>query len=326
MKKKKIVKLMVLFLFIFSMTGCTKYVKTGKVQLKNEDTGQILVQNILCKTKNSEDMYKKAYNNKNLKLTDKEKKELSKKVDFSKLQECDKMNAFGNYEGIWTTLFVRPLAFIIIKLGQLVKSYGLSLILITIIIRLLVWPFTKKTAMQSENLQKAQPELNRIEKKYRNKNDQQSQMMMSQEMMAIYKKYNINPLSGCLFSFFQIPLFFAFYEAISRIPAIFEETFLGFHLGTSPLTAVMSGHFQYLIFIVILPLATYYSFKLNSGAAMGEDQQKQMNMMRNMMVVFITITAFSISSGIAIYWIVSQVFTIVQNLMVKRGKENAKKK
>lgn len=326
MKKKKILSILLIGFCLISMTGCTKYVKSGKVQLKNEETGQVLVKNILCKTEDSETVYKNAITNKDLKIEQADRDKLLKEVDFNNLQECSKMKAFGSYEGIWTTIFVRPLAWVIIKVGLLVKSYGLSLILITIIIRLLVWPFTKKTAMQSENLQKAQPELNRIEKKYANKTDQQSRMMMSQEMMMIYKKYDISPLSGCLFSFFQIPLFFAFYEAISRIPAIFEETFLGFQLGTSPLTAFMSGHYQYLIFIIILPVATYYSFKLNSGASMGEEQKRQMDMMRNMMVVFITIAALSISSGIAIYWVVSQLFTIVQNLMVKRGKKDDKKK
>ena len=323
---KKIFRFLIICVCIFSLTGCTKYIKVNKTQVKNEETGQVLVKNILCKTKNNEVMYKDTLADKKLKLDEKKQKEILKSVDFEKLNDCEKMGIVESYQGIWTTIFVRPLAFIIIKVGMLVKSYGLALILITIFIRLLVWPFTRKTAMQSENLQKAQPELNKLERKYRNKTDQQSRMMMSQEMLMIYKKYDISPLSGCLFSLFQIPLFFAFYEAISRIPVIFEETFISFQLGTSPITALASGHMQYLILIIALPLSTYFSFKLNSGASMGEEQQQQMNMMRNMMVVFITIAALSISSGIAIYWITSQAVTIIQNLMVKRGKKNDRKK
>ena len=64
---------------------------------------------------------------------------------------------------------------------------------------------TKKTAMQSENMKLAQPELTKLEKKYKNRNDQESLMMKNQEMLGIYKKYNINPMSGCLFAFIQIP-------------------------------------------------------------------------------------------------------------------------
>ena len=91
----------------------------------------------------------------------------------------------------------------------------LLIILITIGIRILLFPVTQKTAMQSENMKKAQPELARLEKKYENKQDQESMMKKSQEMMAIYKKYNISPMAGCIFALLQIPLLFAFLEAIN---------------------------------------------------------------------------------------------------------------
>ncbi len=337
--KKNIIKISAIILMVISLTGCTKYVKINKNQIKNNETGQVLVKNILCKTDNIEKEYDKAFKeyydklDKDEKIKDKDKKEalnsiekVTKEMNISKLQNCQDMKIVGTYDGLWTTFFVRPLAWIIINLGKLVKSYGLSLIIITILIRLIVWPFTKKTAMQSENLKKAQPELEKLEKKYRNKTDQQSQMQKSQEMLFIYKKYNINPMSSCLFAFIQIPLFFAFLEAINRIPAIFEETFLGFQLGTSPLTAILKGEYIYIILIVIIPVATYYSFKLNATASMNKEQEAQMKMMTNIMVVFMTITAGSISSGIAIYWIVSQLFTIAQNLLVKRSKDNVKNK
>ena len=313
MKKKinNVTKILVLVLMIFSLSGCTKYLKTddGK-QVKNETTGQVLTKNILCKPTDKEIIKIYESYNKSVKK--------SSKVDLKKLEECSTMKINGKYESLWTNIFVKPLAWIIIKIGNLVKSYGLSLILVTILIRAIVMPITLKTAKQSKNMQKAKPELEKLEKKYQNKNDQEAMMQKSQEMMMIYKKYGINPMSGCLFSFIQIPLFFAFYEAIGRIPVIFEETFLGFQLGTSPLTAVLNGKFHYIIFIVLIAAATYFSFKLNSNV-MSDEQAKQMKLMQNIMVVMMTITAFSISSGIAIYWVTSNVFTIVQNLIVKRG-------
>ena len=319
-KMKKIGKILLIFLIVFSMTGCTKYLKDedGKA-VQNAETGQNLPSNILCKPTDEETlkMYEE-YNN----ATNKDKK-----IDIDSLESCEKMKIIsGEYEGLWTTVFVKPLAVLIIKIGSLINSYGLAIILTTLLIRGIVWPFTKKTAMQSENLKLAKPELDKLEKKYANKQDQESMMMKSQEMLVIYKKYNINPLSGCLFSFIQIPLFFAFYEAISRIPVIFEETFLGFQLGTSPLIAVTKGHYYYLIFIILIALATYYSFKLNSGASMSKEQEQQMKSMSKVMVVVMTFTSFSISSGIAIYWITSNVFTILQNLLVKRMKKNDKYK
>lgn len=316
MKKKinNVTKILVLVLMIFSLSGCTKYLKTddGK-QVKNETTGQVLTKNILCKPTDKEIIKIYESYNKSVKK--------SSKVDLKKLEECSTMKINGKYESLWTNIFVKPLAWVIIKIGNLVKSYGLSLILVTILIRAIVMPITLKTAKQSKNMQKAKPELEKLEKKYQNKNDQEAMMQKSQEMMMIYKKYGINPMSGCLFSFIQIPLFFAFYEAIGRIPVIFEETFLGFQLGTSPLTAVLNGKFHYIIFIVLIAAATYFSFKLNSSL-MSDEQAKQMKLMQNIMVVMMTITAFSISSGIAIYWVTSNVFTIVQNLIVKRGVKN----
>lgn len=316
MKKKinNVTKILVLVLMIFSLSGCTKYLKTddGK-QVKNETTGQVLTKNILCKPTDKEIIKIYESYNKSVKK--------SSKVDLKKLEECSTMKINGKYESLWTNIFVKPLAWVIIKIGNLVKSYGLSLILVTILIRAIVMPITLKTAKQSKNMQKAKPELEKLEKKYQNKNDQEAMMQKSQEIMMLYKKYGINPMSGCLFSFIQIPLFFAFYEAIGRIPVIFEETFLGFQLGTSPLTAVLNGKFHYIIFIVLIAAATYFSFKLNSSV-MSDEQAKQMKLMQNIMVVMMTITAFSISSGIAIYWVTSNVFTIVQNLIVKRGVKN----
>ena len=310
--KNKLVKILVITFLLFNLTGCTKYLKDdNKKVIQNEQTGQNLPLNILCKPTDKNTL--KIYEEYNLNTK-------NEKVDIKKLPACKTMHIkSNNYEGLWVTIFVQPLAWLIIKIGNLVKSYGLALILCTLLIRGICFPFTRKTAMQSEKLKQAQPKLNKLEKKYQNKNDQESMMQKSQEMMMIYKEYDIHPMSGCLFSFIQIPLFFAFYEAITRIPAIFEESFIGFQLGTSPSVALFQqGKFIYLILILLVVLATYFSFKLNSQNSMNEEQAKQMKMMTNMMIIFMAITAFSISSGIAIYWITSNTFTIIQNLMVKK--------
>ena len=318
MKNRKFIKIFTVLTILLTLTGCTKYGedKKGNV-IKKEETGQQLVTNILCKPTDKE----------MLKLYDKYNKDNKKKqVKIEKLDDCENMKITGKYHDLWTNIFVKPLAWFIIQLGNIIKNYGWALILATLIIRLAAYPFTKKAALQSENMKKASPELQKLENKYKNKNDQESMMKKSQEMMMIYKKYEINPMSTCLFSLFQIPLFFAFYEAISRIPIIFEENFLGFDLGLSPMNAVARGDYKYLIFIVIIAAATYFSFKLNSGASMNAEQAKQMNTMSKVMVVIMTITAFSISTGIAIYWVTTNIFTIIQNLIVKRGKKNDQSK
>lgn len=308
--KKNIIKLSILFFIIFGLTGCTKYVKNDdKKIVKNEETGQNLTSNILCQPTSEKIIEIYTENN----------------INISKLPKCENIKIkTKSYDGLWTTIFVQPLAWFIIQLGKLVKNYGLAIILATLAIRLVVFPFTKKTALQSENLKKAKPELEKLEKKYPNKNDQQSMIQKSQETMVIYKKYDISPLSGCLFAFIQIPLFFGFLEAINRIPVLFEGSLLGFQLGTSPAMAILEkGQYQYLILIILVVAATYFSFKLNSGASMNKDQEKQMKMMTNVMMVTMVIASFTISSGIAIYWITSSGFTVFQNILVKRGAKNA---
>lgn len=306
--KKNLKKILIVFIVILSLTGCSKTLTDGnKKVVQNPETGQNLTKNILCQPEN--ETVRNLYTENN--------------VDLSNLPKCDNFKVTsGGYEGIWTTIFVKPIAWIIVLTGNLVNNYGIAIILITLAIRLILYPLTKKTAMQSELMKKAQPELAKLEKKYKNNQSQEAMMQKSQEMMLIYKKYKINPLSGCIFSLIQIPLFFAFYEAMNRMPAIFEENLLGFQLGTSPLTAITNGKYYYIIFIILVILATYFSFKLNKTASLGEDQEKQMKMMTNISTIFIGIASFTMSTGIELYWIFNSGFTILQNLIVKRGKKN----
>lgn len=302
----KFKKLTILAMSVFLLTGCAKNLTDeNKKVVKIDETGQSLVSNILCQPTDSKaiELYEK-YN-----------------VDIKSLPKCNEFKiTSGGYEGIWNTIFVKPLAWVIIKLGGLVKNYGLAIIIITLALRLAVMPVTKKTAMQSENMKKAQPELEKLEKKYRDCTSQQEMMMKSQEMLAIYKKYNINPMAGCVFALIQIPLFFAFYESMNRLPVIFEGKFLGLNLGMSPLTAMKAGQWYYIILIVLVVAVTYFSFKMNQTASMGAEQEKSMKMTTNIMIVFISIASFSISTSIALYWIFNSGFTIFQNLLVKRGK------
>ncbi len=311
MKSKKFKKLLIIVCTLFLLTGCTTQLKdSNKKPVVNETTGQVLTKNIFCKPTDSETI--KQYN--------------KNKVDIDELPKCQEFTILsGNYEGIWDTIFVRPLAWVIIKIGSLLKNYGLAIIVTTLLIRLATISLTKKTALQSENMKKAQPELNKLEQKYKNRTDQESMMQKTQEMMYIYKKYEINPLSGCLFSFLQIPVFLAFYEALNRLPVIFEGNFLGLQLGTTPITGIGAGKYYYILIIALVIATSYLSMKLNSTAATSKEQQAQMKMVTNMMIVFLGIASVSLSTSIAIYWITNSTFTILQNLWVKRRKDvNAK--
>jgi len=272
---------------------------------KKNETGQNLISNVLCRPTNKDVLEIYEING----------------VDIESLEECRNFKVFSDYEGLWISLFVRPLAWLIIKTGILFNNYGLALVIISLLIRLVLMPLTKKTAMQSENIKKAQPEIDRINKKYENKVDQQSQMQKSQETLMIYKKYDINPFASCLFALIQIPLLFAFIEAINRTPAIFEGKFLGLNLGITPWTALKGGEWWYLILVIVLAVVTYFSLNFNKNDTVSkDDMQNQMNMMNKIMLVFIVYASFTLSTAICMYWIVSSSFTILQNLLVKRVK------
>lgn len=331
MKKNKKVVLTLLIMLVL-LTGCTKQLKdaNGKV-VKNEATKQVLVENVLCKPEELADKYKEVTEQKKLDYKkmyedgDISKKDYNKKLknilDIDSLPKCTSIKVIeGKYENIWTSIFVKPLAWLIVNIGKILgNSYGLSIIVVTILIKLILYPFTIKSLKQSENIKKAQPKLNKIEKKYANKTDQESMMMKSSEMMAVYKEYNINPISGCLLGFIQVPLFFAFYEALNRLPILFEGKFLGLYMGMTPLAGMGEGKWYYILLPIIVGLVTYFSFKMNK-TTISDSQAKQMNMMFNIMIVMIFITSFSMCTSIIIYWVVNSVFTIVQNLLVKRSK------
>lgn len=306
MKKKSIKsKAIVIMSLLLLTTGCTKTLTDSeKKPVKNEATGQTLTENIICRptNKKTEELYKK------------------NKVKIEKLPECNKFKiTSGRYEGLWTSFFVKPLAFFLLVLGRFIGNYGISVILISLIIRLIAFPITRKTAMQSELIKKAQPELNRIQKKYANKQDQESMIKQNQEMMAVYQKYKINPLSGCLFSFIQLPIFIAFFEAVQRTPVIFEDKFLGLQLGTTPAIGITTGTFySYAIIMIIIAITTFFSFKMNSTGNMEDPSMKMMPIMMSIMIV---ITAIFMPTGLGIYWVTSNLFTIVQNILVKRSKD-----
>lgn len=301
--KKKILTIIMCTLLL---TGCTKQLKDedNKV-ITNEKTGQSITENIICKPTDKEVL--KIYED--------------NKVKISKLPDCEKFNPLTNYEGLWTSLFVKPLAWVILKIGAALNSYGSSIIITCLLIRLVLMPITKKTAMQSELIKKAQPELDRLEKKYRGKeNDQEAQAKKAQEMMMIYQKYQINPISGCLLSFIQIPLLFAFLEAINRTPALFENDFLVFQMGTTPWVGISNGNYWYILLIVLIIGTTFFSFrktlKDQSGPTAGT-----MKYTIYFMLAMVSVASLTLPAALGIYWISSSLFTILQNIYVERKKK-----
>lgn len=305
-------KIIILLAVLLVLTGCTKTLTDADNKVvKNEETGKTLTENVLCRP------------------TDENTIELYKEngVDIESLSECENFKPFDNYEGLWTTIFVKPLAWVIIKLGVLLEKInlgkglanGLAIILSCLVIRLIMYPLTKKTAMQSEKMKEVQPQLDRLQKKYQNKTSEEGQRKMAEEMMVIYQKHKINPVSSCLLSFVQIPLLFAYLEAINRTPVIFENTFLGLNMGTTISHGIMSGDWWMYVILLILILGTsFLSFRktLKDQTAVAA----QMKGTLYFMLAMIAVASFSLPVALGLYWITSSLFTVVQNLIVERKK------
>ena len=311
-QRKNKTKIIILLLSLIMLTGCSKTLTNSEGRVvKNEETGKALIENVLCRP------------------TDESSIELYKEndIDVEKLPKCENFAPFDEYEGLWTTLFVKPLAWVIIQIGLLLEKIslskgiasGLAIILSCLLIRLVLFPVTQKTAMQSEKMKEIQPQLEKLQKKYQNKTSEEDQRKQAEEMMMLYQKYKINPLSSCLLSFVQIPLLFAFLEAIQRTPVIFENNFLGLKMGTTISHGIMSNDWWlYGIFLLIILGSSYLSFRktLKDQTAMAS----QMKGTIYFMLAMIAVSAFSLPVALGIYWVSSSLFTVVQNLAVERKK------
>ena len=304
--KKNVTKIVIIVMCIFLLSGCTKTLKDkDKNTVTNKETGQSITENIICKPTNKNVI--KIYEEND--------------VDISKLPSCNKFTPLSNYEGLWTSIFVKPLAWVILQIGYLLNSFGLAIIIACLLIRLVLMPITKKTAMQSEMIKKAQPELEKLEKKYKGKDSQEDQAKKAQEMMMIYQKYKINPLSGCLLAFIQLPLLFAFLEAINRTPALFENNSIVFQMGTTPWIGLLQNHnYWYILLIILIIGTTFLSFKKTMKDQTGPAAD-QMKYTIYFMLAMVSIASLTLPTALGIYWISSSLFTILQNVYVERKKK-----
>ena len=304
MKNKN--KIIVLIVVLLMLTGCgtSRYITDSKHKaIVYEKTGLMLQKNILCLPEKNGELYKiyKKYGN-----------EL--KPPFNELPDCNNFKINSNESnGLWELLFVKPLAYGILKLGKLVGNLGISLILIGLLIRIILLPFSIKSLKQSQNMRKAQPELEKIERKYHNRTDRESLSAKSQETMMLYKKYKVSPLSGCLLAFIQLPVFFAFLQAIYRTPAIY--------------VGLKMGNYWYLLLLVLIAVSTYFSFKqsMKQTANMASNQASQMNLMLYIMLFMIVYASLNLPTAIAFYWIVTYAFISIQNIIVNYSNNDSLK-
>ncbi|RDW17575.1 OxaA precursor [Oceanobacillus arenosus] len=197
--------------------------------------------------------------------------------------------------------------------GLFSDNYGLSIIIITLIIRLVLMPFllkqTKSSMQMRDKMSVIKPELDALQKKYENKKDTASQTKKQQEMMQIYQKHDMNPLaslSGCLPMLIQFPILIAFYYAIRRTPEIATHSFLWFDLGQTD------------IIITIIAVVVYYlQFKV-SQKTMEPQMRKQMAIMGLLSPIMIGFISLNAPAALPLYWAVGGIFMIVQTLIAQK--------
>jgi len=217
--------------------------------------------------------------------------------------------------GIWNEWFVWPLSWFITKVADFFGgSYGISIIVCTILVRLVILPLMIKQLQNSRAMQALQPELMKLREKYSSK-DAETQKKLQQETMLLFQKYNVNPLAGCSPILIQMPILIAFYHAIYRTPEIREHTFLWFSLGHPD---------KYFILPLIAAVTTFIQQKLMVGR-MG-NANPQMAVMTYIFPIMIAIAAINFPSALALYWVIGNIFMIFQTYfmyapMKKESKE-----
>lgn len=216
----------------------------------------------------------------------------------------------GDSEGFWNEFIVWPLVSAITYFKDLLGTYGLGIIAVTILIRLALLPLMVKQTRSSKRMQELQPELAKLKEKYKSK-DAVTQQKYQQEMMAMFSERGVNPMAGCLPVLVQMPVLIGFYHAISRMnntPSIDLGAFLIFPLAEpSIILAIVAGLMQ---FIVLL-----------TGPAMDNPQMKIMMYFMPVMIIGFGIV---LPSALTLYWVVGNIISLIQNLVIYRPWEKKK--
>ncbi|MEK7585665.1 MAG: YidC/Oxa1 family membrane protein insertase [Patescibacteria group bacterium] len=238
-------------------------------------------------------------------------------------------------QAIWNTVFYQPiyngLVFIInnITFGDV----GFAIILLTILVKLVLFPLTKKSIKSQILMKRIEPDLKRIKKEFPNKEEQ------AKQTFQLYKKYGVNPFSGCLVVLLQLPFIFAlyyvFYKGLDistgplysfmQIPVAPHTNFLGLidvHSKSIAL-AILAGVSQFIQGYLASPLKPKTEIvkevDKNEPKTFQEQMSESMQMnIKYILPIFIAFIAYTISAGVALYWITSNIFTIVQEWYIRR--------
>ena len=240
---------------------------------------------------------------------------------------------------MWDTIIIQPFVNVLLLINSLVHNFGVSIILFTILIRLLTHPLTVKQFKSTKALQELQedPHYKKMQEKY--KNDKEK---LAQEQMKLYQEKGINPMGSCLPSLIQLPLILGLYQSVTRAMAAsplelfrleqiiypkwfdaasalpLENQFLWMDLGQPERIQLFGLSIPLLAVFVVI--TTFLQSRLLQPPSSGNDQAAMMTKSMNIyMPVLMGFMAYSLASGLAIYFLTSNIFGIVQYALLGRA-------
>lgn len=189
-------------------------------------------------------------------------------------------------------------------------NYGIAIILLTIAVKIALYPLTLQSTRQMAAMQKVQPKFEKLKEKYKDKPDK-----FQQEIMALYKEHGVNPLGGCLPMLIQIPIFIALFMALTS-PAFKQALTNSGGAATFLWIKDISHKDPTMVMAVLIGITTYWSQKTMPSSG-SNDQMKAMMMF---MPIFITFISIGFAAGVQIYWVAQNVLTVIQQLYITRVK------
>tara|TARA_B100000989_G_scaffold112977_1_gene82971 strand:+ start:1369 stop:3021 length:1653 start_codon:yes stop_codon:yes gene_type:complete len=214
--------------------------------------------------------------------------------------------------------FIRPISkgvlFTLKRMHDYIPNYGVVLIVFSLLIKVLVFPLTKKSYQSTSAMQEIQPEVNKLREKFKN-----NPQKLNQATMQLYKTKGVNPLGGCLPMLLQMPLLFALFQVFRTTIELRNEPFVWWIKDLSspdviidlPFTIPLYGdHVAFLP--ILMALSTYVQQKMMTGAI----QQPQQKMMQNFMMVFFFLIFNNFPSGLNLYYTLFNVLTIAQQKLI----------
>ncbi len=217
----------------------------------------------------------------------------------------------------WFDIIAKPLLVALRFFNKYLSNYGLSIILLTILIKILFWPLTRKSYQSMKEMRKLQPMMAKLREKYKNNKQE-----MNKQLMGLYKTYKINPMGGCLPMLVQMPVFFAFYRIL---PNSIELRHAPFVLWVNDLSAperLFSFPFTIPLMappygIPVLTLLMGASMFLQQKMTPMTGDPAQAKMMMLLPVVF-TFLFINFPSGLVLYWLVNNILSIAQQHRINR--------